>query len=72
MRRWSPASVAGGIGAAFARLAADGARPFLTGWPAHDAGQAWGEDPDSGQRIRAELHHAGAVNCVNPGPNDTR
>jgi len=49
-----------GIGAALARrFAAEGARLFLTGWPAHDAGQPWGEDPDGGQRLCREFHDAG-------------
>ena len=41
------------------RLAADGARLFLTGWSPHDADQPWGEDPDGGQRIRDELRRDG-------------
>ena len=55
-------SRAGGIGAAIARrLARDGARLLLTGWPAHDAEQPWGEDPDGGTRVRDELRGAGAT-----------
>jgi 3-oxoacyl-[acyl-carrier protein] reductase len=53
-------SRSGGIGAAVARrLAADGARLFLTGWSPHDASQPWGEDPDGGQRVSDELRRAG-------------
>src|SRR3954467_976779 len=52
----------GGIGAALARrLAADGARLFLTGWSAHDEDQPWGADPGGGQRLRDELRENGAV-----------
>jgi 3-oxoacyl-[acyl-carrier protein] reductase len=52
----------GGIGAALARrLAADGARLFLTGWSPHDEGQPWGADPGGGQRLRDELRGKGAV-----------
>jgi NAD(P)-dependent dehydrogenase (short-subunit alcohol dehydrogenase family) len=55
-------SRAGGIGAAIARrLARDGARLLLTGWPAHDAEQPWGADPDGGTRVRDELRGAGAT-----------
>ena len=49
-----------GIGAAIARrLAADGARLFLTGWAPHDAAQPWGEDRGGGERIRDELRSQG-------------
>lgn len=49
-----------GIGAAIARrLAADGARLFLTGWSPHDAEQPWGADPGAGERVRDELRRAG-------------
>jgi 3-oxoacyl-[acyl-carrier protein] reductase len=49
-------SRAAGIGAAMARrLAADGAALFLTGWPAHDADQPWGADPDGGRRLLDDL-----------------
>ena len=34
---------------------------MLTGWPAHDAEQPWGEDPDGGTRVRDELRGAGAT-----------
>lgn len=55
-------SRAGGIGAAVARrLAADGARLLLTGWPEHDAGQPWGADAAGGLQVRDELRRAGAV-----------
>ena len=50
-----------GIGAAIARrLAADGARLLLTGWPAHDAAQPWGEDSEGVDRLLAELEAKGA------------
>lgn len=50
-----------GIGAAIARrLAADGARLFLTGWAPHDAAQSWGADPEGGERLRSELAGGGA------------
>jgi len=49
-------SRAGGIGAAIARrLHADGFSLLLTGWSAHDATQAYGEEPGGGERIAAEL-----------------
>jgi 3-oxoacyl-[acyl-carrier protein] reductase len=49
-----------GIGAAIARrLADDGARLFLTGWPAHDAEQPWGGDDQGGERLCDELRAAG-------------
>lgn len=52
----------GGIGAALARrLAADGARLFLTGWSPHDEDQAWGADPDGGERLRDELRAQSTV-----------
>src|SRR4028119_1722467 len=39
----------GGIGAAIARrLAAEGARLFLTGWAPHDAAPPWGRGPRGG------------------------
>jgi 3-oxoacyl-[acyl-carrier protein] reductase len=51
----------GGIGAAIARrLAAEGARLFLTGWPPHDSTQPWGEDPEGGDRVAEELRRDGA------------
>lgn len=50
-----------GIGAAVARrLAAGGAALFMTGWPAHDAEQQWGEDPGGGQRLADVLRRDGA------------
>ncbi len=54
-------SRSGGIGAAIARqLAANGARVFLSGWPAHDASHPWGEDPGGGERVRDQLRAAGS------------
>jgi 3-oxoacyl-[acyl-carrier protein] reductase len=56
-------SRSGGIGAALARrLAADGARLFLTGWAPHDAEQPWGADEDAGggEALCARLSRDGA------------
>ncbi|HYO34979.1 MAG TPA: SDR family oxidoreductase [Geodermatophilus sp.] len=51
----------GGIGAAIARrLAAEGARLFLTGWAPHDATQPWGEDPGGADGVVEELRRDGA------------
>jgi 3-oxoacyl-[acyl-carrier protein] reductase len=50
-----------GIGTAIARrLAADGARLFLTGWSPHDGEQPWGADPGAAERLRDELRRGGA------------
>ncbi len=49
-----------GIGAGIAaRLAAQGAGLFLTGWAPHDAEQPWGEDPAGGQGVRNALRRDG-------------
>lgn len=54
-------SRAAGIGTAIARrLAADGARLFLTGWSPHDGEQPWGADPGAAERLRDELRRGGA------------
>lgn len=50
-----------GIGAAIARrLAADGARLFLTSWSPADAEQPWGVDDDGPRALVDELRSAGA------------
>lgn len=48
------------IGAGVARrLVADGAAVLLHGWPAHDASQPWGADPDGPQALVSELRGRG-------------
>jgi 3-oxoacyl-[acyl-carrier protein] reductase len=43
-----------GIGFAITRrLVAEGARVFASGWPAHDATQPWGADPEAEAGLRA-------------------
>lgn len=50
-----------GIGAGIARrLAADGARLFLTSWSPADAEQPWGTDPEGQESLVAELRATGA------------
>ncbi len=54
-------SRSGGIGAAVAsRLAGDGARLWLTGWPVHDEDQPWGGDPAGGEGVRERLRAEGS------------